>query len=342
MDSGETWEQVITPLLTIDKSIFALKEYNGVLYASVQSLGILTSQNLGQSWKSFYVFGNYGSILVDGDNIYIANRNTSGISVSNNSGGTWTELAGGIGNAFISALTKYNNKIYAGGNDKLFESSDNGQTWLEINIPDIQSYGINSMLGDVSGLYITIDHTVQVASGNLDDWEIVFEGDFIQRMGKIGENIFLPTFSKYYIGSSPQYDWQVEELPNFTGTVWDIEEVNGKTILATSKGILVREANTNQWMSKNTGLNGLLVNDMGSYQDQLLAGTSSGLRIYNPTENAWSSVLGQFPENNQLDIRDVEVVGGRVIVSTGQTLYSYDFLNAGNWKLEVELGYRTN
>ncbi|MEO1486109.1 MAG: BspA family leucine-rich repeat surface protein [Bacteroidota bacterium] len=342
VDSGETWEQVITPLLTIDKSILALKEYNGVLYASVQSLGILTSQNLGQSWNSLNVFGNYGSILVDGDNIYIAYRNTSGISVSNNSGETWTELGGGIGNAFISALAKYNSKIYAGGNDKLFESSDNGQTWLEINVPEIQSYGINSMLGDVSGLYITIDHTVQVASGNLDDWEIVFEGDFIQRMGKIGENIFLPTFSKYYIGSNPQYDWQLEELPDFIGTVWDIEEVNGKTILATSKGILVREANSSQWMNKNTGLNGLLVNDMGSYQDQLLAGTSSGLRIYNPAENAWSSVLGQFPENNQLDIRDVEVVGGRVIVSTGQTLYSYDFLNAGNWKLEVELGSGTN
>jgi hypothetical protein len=96
----------------------------------------LLAVNIFAQWKqheSISAMSNVPSIFVDGNNVYAGADSI--IYLSSDYGKNWTassRIAEDVD--FVSAITKYQNKIFAGTyNYGVFVSGDNGKSWSQIN-----------------------------------------------------------------------------------------------------------------------------------------------------------------------------------------------------------------
>jgi hypothetical protein len=134
-DSGWTWQASMLPgqagSLAILGSYLILASFDGVFRTS----------DRGATWDeigSFYAV----SVVVENGNLYVG-RYTFGLSVSTDSGETWSTIDGDnsiMDGASIQSLASAGDDVYAGGyyDEGFFRSTDKGITWdtSDIGLPN--------------------------------------------------------------------------------------------------------------------------------------------------------------------------------------------------------------
>ena len=322
---GENWLQS-TSGLPDDASIQVLTADSGVLFAGVYGNGIYKSNDLGKSWSAVSNdIGNltfYG-LFVSGDNIYAGNAN-GGIYYSPDHGITWTEKSNGISNIQFYSFANFNSKVYAGGT-KLYESSNNGDSWNEVEIIGLNVNGIRAMVVHGNHFYVADDQFVFIATDSPDNWIKSTLNTYasVMSMGVSGDSVFLTTSNtKIFYTKDAGLTWTEIINNDASGSINHALFLDDQLIMSTSEGIYSSSDGGNNWIDKSSGLNAIQIESFNSNDSYLFAGTSThGIYRTKNYGDSWERINSGLSDLNAKTINDILVFGQNVLLGTGAGVY---------------------
>ncbi len=203
-DSGSTWFQIPNNTLNDCYNICA---WNGIIYAGSSNSGMHISTDHGQSWN----VKNDGFIRTD--NYYLLNNDaelwsstSAGIFKTINNGLTWDSIVYNGRTLHSGFIKKFGNYIFAGVEDGIIRSSDNGNTWNLMNPlgkgPFVVQNG-NLFATDINGILVSPDsgitwNNVNSALGSLGIFEMETKLN----------DLYLGTNNGVYLSTNQGVSWQ--------------------------------------------------------------------------------------------------------------------------------------
>jgi photosystem II stability/assembly factor-like uncharacterized protein len=157
-DNGDTWIEINNGLI-YDASTYLHEiafDTNGIIYVATYNynnpVGIHKSQNNGDNWTQITVNDgqndlNTTCIAINDKNVIFTGTSGDGIFRSSNGGNTWENVSTGL-NPYINKII-FNSlgHIFAGTNNGIYRSLDNGESWHLFNAGIADSY-INTLQVD--------------------------------------------------------------------------------------------------------------------------------------------------------------------------------------------------
>lgn len=145
----------ISPVDTAYLNVNAMVTDGEIIYAATNS-GIYSSNDFGETWKNIAGITNWVNVLLCKGSILIAGQNFKGISVSTDKGNTWKQCNAGIPDPQsinYNSFTVIEDNIYLAADNKIFVSTNNGNSWIPVFTnfpPDIY---INSIEANSNTLF---------------------------------------------------------------------------------------------------------------------------------------------------------------------------------------------
>ena len=131
-DNGETWS-LVAPLYS-DDGVYKLRS-NGSRVVAFANSTMFLSGNAGDSWSEITppagLKGNFSDVLFTGNDLYAALEYSDKVIHSDDFGQTWHLCNGGLGGEKITTFGEAPGMIFATGINKMFRSTDRGETWVE-------------------------------------------------------------------------------------------------------------------------------------------------------------------------------------------------------------------
>jgi len=123
--------------------VLSLASGQNQLIAGTKNHGIYFSSDGGASWSTvnnglLTVGGNYSDVEIANSNFCVIRPDSGFLYISHDQGASWQKINTAIGNARALSLSYHNNTLYVNTSNGLFNSTDNGNTYTNIN-PSINS-----------------------------------------------------------------------------------------------------------------------------------------------------------------------------------------------------------
>ncbi len=298
-DFGINWSQInngipsfafVHTLISKNNNIFAgTEDYNhvGQVYKTTDNGNLWSSVSAGLNVQSVLDICSAGAYLFAG--CY------PGIYMSSNDGLNWTQL---MGNEWVSAITFKDNLIIAATGDGIYESSNNGGTWISTNnglsntsiqsllVKDDNIYAGSFKSLNNSGVYITTD--------NGNNWNFSSSGIrncYVNSMTVVNGTIFA---SDVYVGVFKSTDmgnsWAIKNNGISNCSLYSIFSRDSILFLGVSQnGVYVSTDNGQNWINKNSGMaNNTRVNAFIADGNNIIAGTSGGAYLTSNNGNNWN------------------------------------------------------
>lgn len=192
-DLGKTWTSFAKGIPK-DATLSCIKQHGNKIYISTDYHGVFVSTDGQDNWTSLnleYLKGlDINCIEVESSNLIIGTLK-QGILVSQDGGLSWNSPKENI-NSPIRAFLKSENKIYAGTDSGIFESLDNGKTWLHV-FGQLQILGFTSLNGKI---YAATQSGVLMLDDNNTNWRSIYKGDALHDVGNDGRYIYAMTIGQ--------------------------------------------------------------------------------------------------------------------------------------------------
>jgi hypothetical protein len=195
-DNGASWSQTNLPStdvnsLAISSSVVVAGTYRNGIYVSADNGSNWTSMNAGLSNMSVR------GLLVVGNTIFAATAG-AGVFRSVNNGATWSASNSGLSSLgqYVYALTVNGSTIFAGTQDGVYRSADNGFSWIQVGL----SNGSLVLSFAVSGTNLfagTLGGGVFLITNNATNWTDIGSGLLnkdIYALAVNGTDLFAGTF----------------------------------------------------------------------------------------------------------------------------------------------------
>lgn len=128
------------------------------------------------------------------------------ISISNSSKADWVNISGGIGNLNVNAITGAGGFVFAGNDNRVYRSSNNGNNWIEIygqSALALATNGTNIYRGYSNGFNYTTNLGSNWVFGNLTQWttellatgSTVYAGCFYPQLVSTNKGVWISTNS---------------------------------------------------------------------------------------------------------------------------------------------------
>jgi gliding motility-associated-like protein len=342
VDNGETWKLSVSGL-PCNKSVLALVEYNGLIYASISRSGIYFSNDTGNNWVALNTGIenlNFYSLFVDDSNIYAGNAN-GGVYYSPDNGITWNDKSNGIDNIQFQDFMLFNSKVYAAGTS-LFETSDNGDTWVEVNIPGLSANGIRAMTAENNIFYASSEGTVFTSTDNLNSWNtytINNNGASIVSMSYSNNSVYLTTsLGRYFYTNDSGVNWSLVQNPNTNSFVHHLFFTNNSILMSTTDGVYESINTGATWSRSNNGLRALQTKSLEKNNLYIFAGTYSQ-GVFRSADNGenWTLINNGLNNLNSLHIDEIFAIGNTVFIATGDGIYK-STNNGDSWERKLNPG----
>lgn len=192
-DSGNTWLPRINGL--VNKQVSALIVRDSALLIGTNG-GVYKSLDSGNHWNPL---GNATlsqmvySLLSVGNKIFAGTLN-NGIYRSEDNGNSWVSSSSGI-TASVTAILTDGVNLYAVTSNKLYKSTNGGQSWMPIVSPSFpQAYGLTLMVNG-QALYAGCNTGVYASYNGGDSWfpvnpNFTVKTKKVVSMGMLGDNLF--------------------------------------------------------------------------------------------------------------------------------------------------------
>ncbi|MEG3659603.1 T9SS type A sorting domain-containing protein [Arenibacter palladensis] len=335
IDNGESWNPSNSGFPN-NPRIYDMFEEDGILYTSIENKGIYVSENQGDSWTSISPLQKDETsyhIFIEGDNIY-GGLAYGGLIYSPDKGDTWQfKTEGTTGHQFVN-LHVYNSKLYAKRNNKLYETQDHGDTWVEIIVPGLSPNGVSSMTTHNDMLFIADQSNVFFSQDALT-WtnaNIPSPGASITSMQSHEGTLYATTNKgRYFYLSEIGQSWTLVQKPNTEGFVSNLLFLDEGIIMSASDGINKSVDDGLTWSVKNNGIKAQSAYSMAKNDNYVFASGSDGIYRSNDNGQNWSIVNNEFlrpryPQNTP----DIVNVDNTLFVSTfGGVFSSSD--NGDSW-----------
>ncbi|MCX6146967.1 MAG: T9SS type A sorting domain-containing protein [Candidatus Kapabacteria bacterium] len=189
----------------------------------------------------------------------------------------WKEINNGLSGTEATAIFKYNNTLFAGTNNGLYKSQDDGKNWSKI-ISNIPSGKITSITNLNNKLILSVyDKGIYISSDMGNSWieknESLKNKSILEVITAKGNIYASSEGSGLYISSNNGDTW-VNYRKDIYATFAHNTIVKGDTIiLSTSDGLNISFDNGLTWKTRNTGLSHTNIVSIYLDGDTLFAGT---------------------------------------------------------------------
>lgn len=291
-NNGQTWARLGNGIAAdfpagFTNSAFDLVPLGGKLFATGSS-GVLMFD--GAKWSAVHSGSpttSFFSITASGNTLF-AGAWFDGVSRSTDGGVTWTKTNNGLTGRLTTSVHKDNGVLYAGVNDGLFISRDEGQTWTR------------GLIASIPSILCFLSHDGKVYAG--------------------ARNFSLASAGVYVTSDQGQNWTRVSTgLPN--GSVYRLIAVGNVLYAAVFGGGVFRSADGGaNWTAVNTGLGSLQVYDVIALGNHLFASTANqGIFRSNDNGQNWTAASTGLPAGA---ILNMTVVGNTLLAAVvGQAIY---------------------
>jgi photosystem II stability/assembly factor-like uncharacterized protein len=332
-DNGETWKEdfVLTGM-----RIFSLV-VNGTTLFAATGTGLYQSIDNGITWAKYVIpmSNNFVvSIAINGTTLFAGTD--LGIYISTDNGKVWKRQQLDIR---YPRMTVSNKTIFA-GNDGLYRSTNNGETWINVSqIPFI----IESVTVIGTTVFVRADGLIHRSSDDGLTWEIDKRQNIVQPLASIGSTIVGGgLYSKIYTSTNNGNTWEwmnknnllienefvyVPEISSFG--------VMGKTLFATRGKSVFRSTDTGKtWVLASSGFTEQDIRTLVIKDTIIFVGTS-GAGVFRSTNmgETWISVNTGLIDQ---DVRCLASNKSKVFAGTFEGIFhSSDngdtWYRCGNW-----------
>ncbi|TMM55868.1 BspA family leucine-rich repeat surface protein [Maribacter algarum] len=344
-DIGASWFPVNSGLPTNSQSL-VLSIYSGNIYASIGSNGIYRSTDSGNNWlplNSGIENETFYTLLVDGQNIYAGNAN-GGMTYSNNGGQTYSYVGGNIENRQFQDIEIYGSKVYAAGNG-LYESSDNGATWLEVSIQGDGPTGAYKLLSFEGAFYVVSSSRIFRSTDDLSLWSAspYFFGESINSIDGYQEKIYFGASSgKYFFSEDEGSNWTSVLNPLASSFVRGILVNGSKTLMITNEGVFASLDSGVTWLSSNAGIRALDARALYSNNSFAFAGTlEQGIFRSANSGDTWEAINSGLTGYGPKQVNKIIEVNDVLYIATGGGIFSSSD-NGNSWNLKLDPGLNQN
>lgn len=201
---GGTWTQMSLP-----PSVCAAKSFNAIgsnIFYGTNNHDFWVSNDGGTSWnqKTWYgAYANFWSIALNGNDVFVAvdyaNNTGSAFLLHSNDNFSTQDIKVIPGGNKVFCVYKIGSKLWAGTNQGLFSSSDNGNTWTSYNSQTNQVFGI-AISG--SKIFVNTNLGVFVSPNNGSTWNALDNG-----IPSTGRSELIIIGSKLFVGTVGNGVW---------------------------------------------------------------------------------------------------------------------------------------
>jgi hypothetical protein len=258
--------------------------------------------NTGLSKRPFPVL-NATAVLAVGDTVYVGGR-FGGFFVSHDRCKTWIEPDSINDWPWSNTLARLGNRIFLGGNQSLFISSNEGRSWDMSGIPQLAA--VNALLVKDSLIFAgTLPGGLFVSSDSGRTWADANNGLFpfpdvmidVLSLGLQGNKLFTGTLHGVSVSTDNGGSWNPVASGMYGVLVAAFcvqgSSVYAGTILPGGGGIFVSPDGGGSWTG--AGLDGQNVNGLAAEDNTLIAGTDRGIFVSTDHGANWTDeVKGLF------------------------------------------------
>ena len=254
-DKGKTWksfangipkEATVNSFLSIKNKIYAATEYHGIF---VNREGDSSWLPIGNGLPEN---SDINAIAVV-NNVFIIGTFKNGIFISTDSCLNWKQSIVPINHTPIRCLLTYRNKIFAGADDGIYESMDNGNTWKQV-YKGVQINGFTELnnkiyAGVMNGAIMTNDEGL--------NWGYIYQPHTLHDIANDGESIYAMTLGGGLLKSKNDgVTW--ENINNGLGTLnlytFEVKNINSELFAAQWHGIYRSDNGGRSWQLIRNGL----------------------------------------------------------------------------------------
>jgi len=246
LTSSAEWEEIRNG---IDDNTFVHRLLNveDTLFAGT-STGIYRTINYGENWEK--IFEKETDYLFLYQNIIFA-ANSIGFfkyHYSLDYGKTWIEKSAP---QRIHCMTINNGKYFLGAYNGIYESSDDGNTWIKLNVTE---YPINDMFSYKNNIYVTANGGIYKSNDNGEKWDTLEIKCFTYFIRNINDTLYISCGPSIFYSTNDGNTW-IENIINCQ--IVSFYKNNNLMLVGTSSfgnGVLFSFDEGFNWTIKNKGI----------------------------------------------------------------------------------------
>ncbi len=247
-----------------------------------------------------------------------------GVYLSSDNGVNWIAVTPGLTNWYVSSLTVSGNKLFAGTDDGVFLTTNNGTLWTH---KGLSGKYVQVILAGGTDLYAgTFGDGVFFSSNNGTSWTAINSGlnsDYVICIVVKDTLIFAGTYGGGIFKSTNRGASWTNVNNGLTNTdVRSLAVIDTNIFAGTyGGGVFLSKNNGNNWAAVNNGLNNKIILPMTTSGTNLFVGTSGG-GVFLSTDygSNWSAINSGL---TNLAIAALKVLGTKIFAGT---------VNTGIWR----------
>ncbi|WHN65092.1 hypothetical protein [Cysteiniphilum sp. QT6929] len=336
-DGGKTWQtKTTTDGLPTNAVAYVYASGDDVYLATNAGLAISTDK--GATWTTKTTADGLTSndvrmVTENNGEIYLTTRSPGGVSFSTDGGTTWTTktVADGVLDN-NSSIYVDDNKIYVGGRQGFSISTDNGNTWKNTILPQLQFYAdIYGIYADGNDIFFASDNGIVVSHDGGANWTLEnssnnnLPSDFTSAISKVDNVLYAGTGGGLAVSTDNGNTWKIKnsEPAIYGNRVYFMKNLNGTLYAGGSTGFYVSKDDGVNWQEYNAkdGLAGRQVpgfwRDPGTNTTYLVVADSdvSKGNVINYSRDNYQT-WGQVPSAIINHASGIYVLGNKVFVAT--------------------------
>jgi hypothetical protein len=307
-DNGAHWN---TTGVTADWiSCFAIAGRN--IYAGSEGYGyIYFSSDNGISWENTTTaFANVAiiSLAVSNGYIFCGTGTTSnnggpsyggGVHRSSDNGNNWLNMYNGLADSIgVYSFDAIGGNILAGTQYGIYLSSDNGESWHSIGIPNrvvlsLATLGTDIVAGTDSGVFLL--------NGSGGGWLVLnksLDSTLIQTIGVLGTNIFVGSDGPgVFLSSDSGNSWTAVNKGLESDIIYSLAVADTNILAGTAGGGYFSTNKGRQWDLLTSGMPQAYVQRLGVSGKNIFAGTNLGAFLSTDNGERWNFIdsgLGEW------------------------------------------------
>jgi hypothetical protein len=343
--SGGKWVIPYTPSKTNQISSFV--SLRGTLFAGDGTYGVLASSDSGKSWLSTsttfpMTYPSIYALGTDGNRVFAGLL--TGLYVTADSGGHWTESDNGIVQKFVNALLVQGTTIFAGTNGLgVFRSTDSGGHWTSSSTGLMATSGF-ALVTDSTNVYAATQGGVFRKTVGGTNWTSVNSGNenfSTFSLMKNGGNLYSGTGLGIYRSTDNGSTWTGVALGNPFLPVYALSSIGTRLAAGTYAGMMTSTNGGTVWTWTADSLTSINIVSFGANtygsSPAYFAGTQNGAFISTSGGTSWSTINNGFPPYTNvlsyLTIRDTTLSTKAVVLAGTPTGVYRSSDNGTSWSL---------
>jgi ligand-binding sensor domain-containing protein len=319
-NNGASWTAVNTGLA--NENVLSLASSDSTIFAGTDGCGLFFSSNNGASWSTIYNVNNPTGCRVDciavNKNHVFAGVYPFGVweSVTSNNGVSWTSQ--NVWNhRSIKSLAVSGTVIFAGDEEMVFQSTDNGTFWAMAGLADSNVTSLTTV-NDTNIFAGTAENGIFLSQDNGTTWfeaNTGLDNKFIRALTTKGSKVFAGTKNGLFVSANHGSSWDPINKGLTNSNIRALGTSDNGIFAGTDSGLFFSGNDGGSWVSADPGPKNP-IDAIASKGNTVFVGSVEYAGLYVSSDNGRSWTNSYFGIEAPLGVYALASSGTNILAGT--------------------------